>query len=805
MTTSTVNNDNMAVKKGAVNTRTDNKHTILLWIIATGLIALNVSSDHVFYKSNSLKLLILVATTTACIGYIIYGLAKKSISAYTIRYLLIGLAPILATLPGYFLNLGQYDYATPHEALSQVSCVLIMFAVIVAVRNESDLWFILKVASGVAVFVCLIGFLEKAGLDPLKRLFLNPFERIMLGEPEGYSGLRTRIESTFGNINYFAGFLIMVIPASFASMLARRHSSRPFVLAPNSGIVFVLATLALLMTGTRAALAASIIALLIYLVFYTRLIKRFSKLKMAIGIGGMTAALLILSFFVNESLITRFTALLELSAWQSRFVPWDAAMQSILEAPFFGYGIGSSYELFFNFVNPDSQLFTSERSYNHVHMEWLEILQEGGLAGFLVYFAFWTYVFITGFRLVFNTTVEARIRVLLLGFICSLIAFHVHGFFSVAPRMISVRVIAYGLAGLIFALGEIHQRKKESPYNTRVNPLYIVPAMTVLLYVVGWAWLIPYLNAHLSYSKQLVKTDPEELAALAIKTKDLYIMDTALRELAQPGREGDFSMVVENMANASPVYRQALYYSAIEKFKAGDIHEAIEKGLKAQNHNKFSEETAALLAYGSLILNDEELFARQLKLMIRLYSCKTHILVNCNDDIDITIGEMAAPIQFIAKDNQLSIYLDAHLITTLKQLLVDKDDISNVERDIVELSQHIGQSGFFIPRTLLSAPEDIKKELRRYLSLQETMPALKDKIRAPDHLPLWRQIQYYMTGNQERELQLGRLTAEMTALENRLSFYLNVDEFVNRREFLHKLSGWLLQIARHDAIDVKNF
>ncbi|MEH6450925.1 MAG: hypothetical protein V7765_19830 [Oleispira sp.] len=62
------------------------------------------------------------------------------------------------------------------------------------------------------IFVCMIALVEKLGFAPLLNLPLNPFEASSLAEPWVYTGLAGRVESTFGNVNYLANFLIQLLP-----------------------------------------------------------------------------------------------------------------------------------------------------------------------------------------------------------------------------------------------------------------------------------------------------------------------------------------------------------------------------------------------------------------------------------------------------------------------------------------------------------------------------------------------------------------------------------------------------------------
>ena len=71
--------------------------------------------------------------------------------------------------------------------------------------------------------------------------------------------------------------------------------------------------------------------------------------------------------------------MMEQAGLMERLFSWESAVNSIIDAPILGYGPGTSYQLYFDFRNPNFRLFTGESSFRHAHSEILELLQEDSM------------------------------------------------------------------------------------------------------------------------------------------------------------------------------------------------------------------------------------------------------------------------------------------------------------------------------------------------------------------------------------------------------------------------------------------
>ncbi|MGE4243044.1 O-antigen ligase family protein [Ramlibacter sp.] len=203
--------------------------------------------------------------------------------------------------------------------------------------------------------------------------------------------------STFVNRNFFAEFAVCTLPFSALLIARARQSAVVALLSASAGLVVV----ALLMTGTRAALLAMWLQLLVVLPFIawrcrrqlafaqwpasTRLVAAAALLATVAGLGVIPSA--------NPRILEeeRGATALErgLRRTQSigpndpslgvRQVMWRAALRAIAARPLTGVGAGAWESEIPLYQDRGSQIETDY----YVHNEALQLLAEYGVAGWL--------------------------------------------------------------------------------------------------------------------------------------------------------------------------------------------------------------------------------------------------------------------------------------------------------------------------------------------------------------------------------------------------------------------------------------
>jgi len=170
--------------------------------------------------------------------------------------------------------------------------------------------------------------------------------------------------ATFGNQNFFVGYLILLFPVSLGLFLKKKNLFRLL----QSLILIVV----IFLTKSRAGIIAAVFAILI--IFYLKYFKNFNLNKKII-FSSFFILLLILSFFKFKGFFLRD---------KSRLLIWrDTINMAVLKNPFFGVGIGEFRIHFPDYASPDLKKIYPLNKYivNFAHNEYLEIFSEQGVIG----------------------------------------------------------------------------------------------------------------------------------------------------------------------------------------------------------------------------------------------------------------------------------------------------------------------------------------------------------------------------------------------------------------------------------------
>lgn len=192
-----------------------------------------------------------------------------------------------------------------------------------------------------------------------------------------FYGPRHYAISTFGNPNFYAGHIIMVLCLSFSNILNNDFKKERYGiwLTTLDFFCLIFGIWGLFVAQSRAAFIAFLlgIAFVWYFSHYEK--KGFSKY---IGI-------IIIIFIVGIF----YPKIINWYKGNIRYYIWKGTWRMILKRPIFGYGFGNF--IFFYpyfrvreyFLQPESTPVT-----NHAHNEYLEKMAEIGILGLLIYIAF---------------------------------------------------------------------------------------------------------------------------------------------------------------------------------------------------------------------------------------------------------------------------------------------------------------------------------------------------------------------------------------------------------------------------------
>lgn len=592
-----------------------------------------------------------------------------------------------------------------------------------------------------------------------------------------------RIESTFGNINYFAGYLIQLIPLFMAYFLTPATKGIKSSQRVLYFVIIALLYLSLLFTGTRAALFAALFSTCLFVLGWM-LIKNNVSSKHLRNSTIIIFIIIGITFYLHQN---RIVDLFGYNAWHSRIIPWQAAFDSIKNAPIFGYGLGASYELFFEFNDPQGRLALPNYSYNHVHFELLEIAQEGGILGVFGYLVFWGYVLISLAKLCLNNKVSDFDRILALSLICSFIAFHIHSCFSVAPRMIAVKLVTYTLIAYSLILID---RYRVYPHKDKTSKVPILLILVALLSIL--AWLVPFLSSQYHYAKTLPSQLIKPLKSISHSSNDIYTINRSAWRAKDIKDQDWLEEMLIKSHDVFPNYRKLAYLNAHNALLVDNHNKARELALAEQEKDLYLNELNELLAYIALKTSDRDLFVDQLSIALKLIFCR-ELKVYCDQKpIKVLWGETLFAINAIENKNGTTFIIANDLFTKIQQNNIDL------------ISQVFRKSPYFRPQVKNGGHINRHdwQQLHQYVELSDAINKqttfLTKELAQNSGATLYQQIRQYHEIKSKHVQFLTTSQLSIQEIEALLNHKIDLETFLKNRVIYSHIINWLRTVKTYN-------
>ena len=311
---------------------------------------------------------------------------------------------------------------------------------------------IILVVTAVGVLESLYGIFE----------FFSGHRHILHLEAES---LVSSVTGTFINRNYFAGYLLMVIPLSIGFFFSReavqdsRYGSCRERLASLDGknlllgFGVVVMILGLLFSASRMGILSLLISFSLISFLFRNPEKRKGSSKTVVLIFGL--ALLWAAWIGLDAVISRFFTATE--DFKERWVFWVNTSQIFKDFPIFGSGLGTFIQVF-----PMYRSFHILGLVTHSENDFLQLLSETGIVGtglLAVLFFFLLFKAFSGIRVL--SRLEPA-RYIGLGGLVGILALMFH---SLVERNIQVPANAFlytFIFGLILRIAPIREEEKRS-------------------------------------------------------------------------------------------------------------------------------------------------------------------------------------------------------------------------------------------------------------------------------------------------------------------------------------------------------
>ncbi|MBF0297095.1 MAG: O-antigen ligase family protein [Oligoflexia bacterium] len=633
---------------------------------------INAYVSFIFYHANSYKLVTLLIANF-CLLFFIFISKKQIFSLKTLAKTLgILFLPTLGVLPGLLIYRGTYNTYLPIELATNLLVILWAYYIYYSpidsnVEGHGD-----KEEKGVTILLIAMGITTIY-------TFICQYFHI----PE----ISSRLSSTFGNKNYFACFLSIMIPLYFTLSLNGFLTKKK--IAYFYLLVFLAAISAMFTTACRTGIVASTIAVMVacFIFFLKNPIKKIEKTQKKIL---LVSILLIAIVFImighknNFLFAKRFTELFRDTA--TRTVAFNTAIKSIKEAPLLGYGIGSSYDLYFKHYDKEITLkgVPEETSYNHVHNELVEYMQEGGVVGLIIFISFWVYIFYL-LHINFHKK-NSKNQILSLALAAAFFSYHLHSLFDVAPRMVVVKLPLYTLIGitLLISRDKMKENRECEESNLIINKgisLFITTFITICSVVLILPWMIP-LYTLCDY----MITQEKDILILKKVENTLYKYPNvyALYELGvvqlKLGRFKEATKSFEASLNIIPKYKDALYLEALSYYYQQDFVKAKEFALKYQQQDLYEQKNLNFLIKLAVTSNDFDLFFEVIKIFCNMYLVNEKININVKtDDLTPTSNALKAMIYVYKTNDSVTIIWDKKFLFNFLNFIRDEFEIKKVQ------------------------------------------------------------------------------------------------------------------------------
>jgi O-antigen ligase/tetratricopeptide (TPR) repeat protein len=346
------------------------------------------------------------------------------------------------------------------------------FLVVSSVLNTEKLWHRFFATSvGVSAFLGIYGILQLAG-------------KIVINQ----GGVR--LDGTFGNAAYFAGYMLFHIFLTL--FLIFRHRLNPGIKWLYGGAI-LLQVFTLVFTATRGAalgLLGGLVLSLLLIALFERGNARIRK-----GAIGALAALVVFvagfyaardtDFIKTNPALTRFASVRASDAGP-RLMVWGMAWEGFKENPILGWGQEGFNFVFNKYYNPD--MWSQEQWFDRTHNIFFDWLIAAGLLGLLSYlslFCFLLWYLWKGRVTDGGEPFSLAEKSILTGLLA---AYFVHNFF-VFDNLISY-ILFFSLLGHMHSRFKDALRESPAPAAPASEQAYYIGATVVLIAFVGSVYFL---------------------------------------------------------------------------------------------------------------------------------------------------------------------------------------------------------------------------------------------------------------------------------------------------------------------------
>jgi len=348
------------------------------------------------------------------------------------------------------LGITAYRYQTYCSALQYVSYAILIFLATQTLQRTSQVKVLAWAFSAYGTLLALFAILQS--LSSNAKIY-------WLFEPEAGGW----IYGPYVNHNHYAGLMEMLFPISMV-MTCTRHVSRRWRWLPMSAAVLMSSTIFL--SGSRGGMIAFLVQAVLLGIFIARNRSR----RGAFLAGAVLLVIAGLMLWVGgEGVLNRLTSIHSAAkteiAGGIRFAIDRDALKMFAKKPFLGWGLGN-----FATAYPQFRSFYSDKFVNEAHNDYLQVLVETGILGFVAVIWFLTLTIRRGLRKIGEWTWDINGAVALAALVgCTGIL--VHSFFDFNLQVPANAALFYVLCAIAAAESRFGSHRRRRRTHASFQPL----------------------------------------------------------------------------------------------------------------------------------------------------------------------------------------------------------------------------------------------------------------------------------------------------------------------------------------------
>ncbi len=390
---------------------------------------------------------------------------------------------------------------------------LAFFTIAISILRKKEEWIrLLQISIFVSLLSAFYGFLQKTGADWI------------IG-----GGGRQKIFGTIGNPALFAGYIL--INTFLALMMFFRDETtavgRRFFFS-----VFLLNSLAVLLSGVRGSVAGLVIGLLVFgFMHKSREIKKYTLIfLLLVAISATTLSLLHDTEFVKRNAYLdrysdfspkTYTVQTRIWAWTAGIQGWNDSAKTIL----LGYGSENfNYPFSFNFNPKFYQGPGSETLFDRAHNMFIEILVTMGIIGFI------SYIFLFGIIFAAIRRLGREQWVYKAGLTSLMVAYIIHNsfIFDTSANFIAFFIVT----GFILFMDPATKKREivsEEPVRISAGAMFLMMLLFAVVSVVIFKVNIRPVKANYATTRAIIATWNNDHNEAVKKYKEALSYDVSIK------------------------------------------------------------------------------------------------------------------------------------------------------------------------------------------------------------------------------------------------------------------------------------